>query len=394
VDAGDEARTIGQRLRRIRKARRKSLEVIAGLAGMSIATLSRIENGLRALDSRSETVALANALGIAPSELTKLPVPAPCNGDTDAGVEAVRLALWAVSRKRPGGQVVGVEELRARARAVEGSDYQRRGELLPSLIRDLHTSITAGHDVAELLKLAVLVHAQSTRGYLYIVGASLDLRREAATLAQRAAEELDESTMLGVAAWGGVIEMVAGGAFDLALEELDSVTVPTTTAESTQLAGMLSLSRSLVAAADRRPADVDAALEHAAELAQRTGQGNAYLMGFGPTNVGLWRMNAALEVKDYERAATIAENLNPAEHPSRERRATYWMDYGRALARIRGREDDAVLAFRTAEELFPMRVLRNPYVPDVLAELLARRSQRDAVGVELRGMAYRAGLPV
>jgi hypothetical protein len=104
-------------------------------------------------------------------------------------------------------------------------------------------------------------------------------------------------------------------------------------------------------------------------------------------------MNAALEVKDYERAATIGENLNPAEHPSRERRATYWMDYGRALARIRGHEDDAVRAFRTAEELFPMRVLRNPYVPDVLAELLARRSQRNAVGVELRGMAYRAGLP-
>lgn len=86
--------------------------------------------------------------------------------------------------------------------------------------------------------------------------------------------------MLGVAAWAAVIEMVAGGAFDLALEELDSVSVPTTTSESAQLAGMLSLSRSLVAAADRRPADVDAALEHAAELAQRTGQGNAYLMGF------------------------------------------------------------------------------------------------------------------
>jgi hypothetical protein len=137
------------------------------------------------------------------------------------------------------------------------------------------------------------------------VGAPLDLRREAATLAQRAAEDLDEPTMLGVAAWGAVIEMAAAGAFDLALDELDSVTVPTTTSQSTQLAGMLSLSRSLVAAADRRPADVDAALEHAAELAQRTGQGNAYLMGFGPTNVGLWRMAAALEVKDYERAATL-----------------------------------------------------------------------------------------
>ncbi|MGH3800648.1 MAG: helix-turn-helix domain-containing protein, partial [Pseudonocardiaceae bacterium] len=277
----EDARTIGARLRRIRKARGKSLRVVAGLAGMSKSKLDRIERGEVALDSRSDTVALANALGISPSELTRLPVPAPCNGDTDAAVEAVRLALMAVSRKRPRGHVVGVKELRARARAVEGSDYQRRGELLPDLIRDLHTSIMAGHDVAELLRLAVLVHAQTTRGYLYIVGAPLDLRREPATLAQRAAEDLDEPTMLGVAAWGAVIEMLAAGAFDLAQDELDSVTVPITSPESTQLAGMLALSRSLVAAADKRPGDVEAALDHAAELAQRTGQGNAYLFVFG-----------------------------------------------------------------------------------------------------------------
>lgn len=395
MDAGDEARTIGRRLRQIRKARDKSLEVVAGLSGMSTATLSRIENGLRALDSRSEIVALAHALRISPSELTKLPVPAPCNGDTDAAVEAVRLALMAISCNRPGGQVVGLEELRARARAVESSDYstyRRRGEMLPGLIRDLHTSIMAGRDVAELLELAVLVYAQMTRGWLY-VSAPLDLRWQAATLAQRAAEDLDEPTMLGVAAWGAVQDMVCAGAFDLAQDELRSVTVPTNSPESMQLAGMLALTGSMVAAADRRPADMDAALDHAAELAQRTGQGNAYLMGFGPTNVGLWRMNAALELRDYERAAAIAENLNPAEHPSRERRATYWMDYGRALTRIRGRQDDAVRAFLTAEELHPLRVLRNPFVPDVLGELLIRRPGRDVLGEELRGMAYRAGLP-
>jgi len=53
---------------------------------------------------------------------------------------------------------------------------------------------------------------------------------------------------------------------------------------------MLTLSESLVAAADKRPGDMQAALEHAAELAQHTGEGNAYWMGFGPVNVGLWRM--------------------------------------------------------------------------------------------------------
>ena len=68
------------------------------------------------------------------------------------------------------------------------------------------------------------------------------------------------------------------------------------------------------------------------------------------------------------------------------------MDYGKALARVR-RRDEAVIALRKAEELFPMRVLRNPFARDVIAELVTQ-AKRDAVGRELRGMAYRAGLPV
>jgi hypothetical protein len=52
-----------------------------------------------------------------------------------------------------------------------------------------------------------------------------------------------------------------------------------------------------------------------------------------------------------------------------------------------------VLALRKAEQLFPIRVQRNPLVREVLGELLVR-SRRDAVGRELRGMACRAGLPL
>jgi len=52
-----------------------------------------------------------------------------------------------------------------------------------------------------------------------------------------------------------------------------------------------------------------------------------------------------------------------------------------------------VRALRQAELISPPRVQRNPFVRDVLAELLYR-SRRNAVGVELREMAYRAGLPV
>ena len=52
-----------------------------------------------------------------------------------------------------------------------------------------------------------------------------------------------------------------------------------------------------------------------------------------------------------------------------------------------------VIAFRRAEEIHPHRVQRDPFAREVLSELLLR-SPRGAVGRELRGMAYRAGLPV
>jgi transcriptional regulator with XRE-family HTH domain len=388
----NEARTTGARLRQIRHARRKSLRVVAGLAGISASHLSRIENGERALDRRSLIVALANALQVSPTELTTLPIPAPANGHSDAAVGAVRLALMAVGRDRPGGLVVSLTELRQRVSVTESLDYSRRGEALPGLIADLHTTIAAGQAVAELLQLAVMVHAQTVRGWLLVVGAPLDLRWQASMLARQAAEELEDPTLLGVVAWGAVVEMLASGAFELAAAELDSATVPTDTSEGLQLDGMLALSRSLVAAAAKRPGDMAAPLEYAAHVAQRTGQGNAFRMGFGPVNVGLWRMAGALEAGDPDTAIQVAEGLRPEEHPSRERRATYWMDYGRALARVR-RRDDAVMALRTAEELFPMRVLRNPFARDVIAELVAH-SRRDSLGRELRGMAYRAGLPV
>lgn len=57
----------GRVLRQIRHARGKSLETIAGLAGISASHLSRLESGERALDRRSRIVALANALEVSPA---------------------------------------------------------------------------------------------------------------------------------------------------------------------------------------------------------------------------------------------------------------------------------------------------------------------------------------
>jgi hypothetical protein len=90
---------------------------------------------------------------------------------------------------------------------------------------------------------------------------------------------------------------------------------------------------------------------------------------------------------------SIAEGLHPDQNPFPCNRVYYWVGYGCALARLRGRRDDAVRALHRAETIYPLRVRRAPFVRDPLAELLAR-SRRDAVGRELRGRAYRAGFLV
>ncbi|MGH3569050.1 MAG: helix-turn-helix domain-containing protein [Pseudonocardia sp.] len=387
-----EDRTVGQRLRAIRRWRRKSLRVIAELAGISESYLSLLERDKRVLDRRSLIVDLANALQVSPSELMQLSVPAPSDGYTDAAIDAVRGAVQAVTIGVPAGQVQPSEQLAARCTAVLDAKQRCRhaevGMTLPALIRDLHTSIAAGRDDAALLRLATVLHPQGTQAYLHGVGAPVDLCWSAARLAGDAAETLDESVSLGIAGFGQANGLLSWGSFDLARQVLRRSDPPT---EDLPLTGMLTLSESLLAAAEDRGADVDAALDQAAEIAARTGETNAHYMSFGPTNVAMWRLSVALESGDHAGAARLAEALNPEEIIAPTRRANYWVNYARAVSPMRGRQDDAVIALRRAETISADKVHRNPIALDLLV-VLRGRAHRDAVGRELRGMLYRAGL--
>jgi hypothetical protein len=193
----------------------------------------------------------------------------------------------AVSQGLSGGQVLPVEALRARVTAMVDAlcrcERQREiGAALPVLVRDLHTTITAGRDVAELLPLAAWLHTQVTVPWLRLAGASLDLCGQAVMLARQAAGEHGAAAPKGLVAAAGARLALVKGAFDIARAGLDAVSMPTNTSETMQLEGHLALRRSLVAAVDKRASDAEAALDYAAELAERTGEGNAYGLGFGP----------------------------------------------------------------------------------------------------------------
>jgi hypothetical protein len=329
---------------------------------------------------------------VAPSDLTSLPVPAPANGHADSSIAATRRALIAASAGRPRGEVQSVEQLRHRYQAAVDGDFEDRRAVLPGLIADLHTTLAQRREMAELLPLAVMIHGGPSCNFLHTSRAPADLRWQGVMLARTLAEELDDPIMLGFVAMRAANVMIgSGGAFDLASDELDATTVPTATNEGRTVNGMLALHRSLVAAAEGRPAESAAALEHAAELAART-SGDAFTIGFGPVSVGLWRMAAALECSEPDEAIRVARTVNPQEHPYPSLRALYWMDYGRALTSVR-RRDDGARALLRAEKLHPTRVLRNPFTRDTLVEL-ATYAKDDALGRAIRGMAHRAGLPV
>ncbi|HEY3896429.1 MAG TPA: helix-turn-helix transcriptional regulator [Pseudonocardiaceae bacterium] len=400
MEAGEDARTIGRRLRQIRRARGKSLRVVAGLAGMSKSHLNRIERGERALDSISEIVALANALQIASSELLRLPVPAPANGHTDSTTNAIGLALDAIEIEHPGGLVLPVVVLRDRVtRFLQQKRACRFADVaadLPGLIRDLHTTLASGTDHGELLKLAVHLHVHITRQWLIHAGAPDDLLRRVVFLARRLAQEHGEVTTLGVAGFAVADTLLAGGEFELGKTALDSLTLPPTTAANAGLVGVLTTSQAAAAELNGNPGDAAAAMDAAADMAGQFGElGGVDPLGFefGPTNVGFRQVRLALEAGEPDRAVSIAEELHPGKNPFPCNHVYHWVGYGRGLARLRGRRDDAVRALRRAETIYPLRVQRDPFVREVLAELVTH-SRRDAIGRELRGMAFRAGLPV
>ncbi|MGH3828074.1 MAG: XRE family transcriptional regulator, partial [Pseudonocardiaceae bacterium] len=267
---------------------------------------------------------------------------------------------------------------------------------LPGLIRNLHTTLATGTDHGEVLDLAVYLHVHVTRLWLVHAGAPADLVRRAVFLIRRLAQERDEAATLSVTSFAVADALLAGGAFPLAQAVLDSLTLPPTSADTAGLVSQITVTHALAAVLDGRPGDVAAPMEAAAELAERfgaTGETDSRGFVFGPVDAGIIRMWLALEADEPDQAVSVAHDVDPECHPFPVNRAHYWIQYGRALTQLRGRWADAVAALRTAENLFPTKVRRDPMVRDVLTELLTR-ARRDAVGRELRGMAYRAGLSV
>ncbi len=191
VDAG-EASAIGARARIIRRRRGLSLDVVAGLAGISESYLSVLERGQRGFNRRSLLEDLAAALGCSVVDLTGQPYLPPDRASADAlaTLPAVSIALHECSLADvPDVPARLVEQLAglvaAANRHVDETRYQIAGHDLGAVLTELHVHAVSGAPDVRRAALAALAE-----GCIVAAGIARPLGNgELSTLAAKRATE-------------------------------------------------------------------------------------------------------------------------------------------------------------------------------------------------------------
>jgi hypothetical protein len=153
--------------------------------------------------------------------------------------------------------------------------------------------------------------------------------------------------------------------------------------------GALLLRAALAAAGREDRATALGLLDEATDTARRLGaDGNAATTAFGPTNVVLHRVAAAVSLGDAGTAVTLAATVDLANVQLPERKAALYLDVAQAYNQW-DKHDRAFDAIRTAEHIAPEEVRYRPAVHRILHDLLRRspphlqprvRRYADAVG--------------
>jgi hypothetical protein len=129
-------------------------------------------------------------------------------------------------------------------------------------------------------------------------------------------------------------------------------------------------------------------LDEAASAGRRLGRDGNYLWtAFGPTNVAVHRVSAALELGDGGTAVEFAKAVRSAQLPVLERRAHHLLDIARGYG-LWGKPTEATRTLLVAEKLAPEEVRIQPGVRTLVADLLHKQPRHIP---ELRALAGRVG---
>lgn len=394
--AGDS--TIGGRIKARRQLLGLSLRHAADRAGLSASTWSRIENGLISADNRVTLAKIAEALKCSATDLAGQPgTPMDALGAETSGAayETIRAVIESDLRYRPTVDGPPLAELRREVDLVSDlrakCDYLGAAQHLPAMIRGLHAA-SYGRERVEALR--ALIVATDDASFVVRYAGQPAAACLVAERAQQAAEALEDPVMLGLASWSRSHAATGCGLFErgftiadqAARDLLPHLEQP----DAAEMYGALLLQTAFASYAIGNTAEGEERIAEAERLAERTGDSNALRLMFGPTNIRLWRISVETDAGDPVQAVAIARDTNPHAVPRIARQTAFYLDTGRALAHL-GKDQEAVRMLLAAERIAPQRIRNSPLAAEAARGLL-ERVQRNATGVELRGLCERLGI--
>ncbi|MEU8270774.1 helix-turn-helix domain-containing protein [Sphaerisporangium sp. NPDC049002] len=398
---------IGQRIARARKRRGLSQRVLAELVGRSESWLSQVERGQRGVDSHAVLGNLAGILGVPIGNLT-----ASEAGNTMAEYAAaagIRQAMMgydglaSVIDPRH-GEVTHEsltwlsEELRTVNQLYQATRYDEAGRRLPGLI--VATEIASRNAPAGERRACHTLRAltyHSTATTLSRVG-EVELAWTAGDRSLSAAEDAEKPVLAAVSAYrlGYVfvrlnepekalqIAVRAAEALERSLKRSDP--------EHMSVLGGLYLVAVTAAATQFDRGAVDGFLRQARRVADVLGgDRNDFWTAFGPTNVTIHELSAAVTFADAKQAISTGERLDVSHLASGllGRRAQVHLDLARAYA-VQRKDAASVNMLLAAERISPELVRYDTRTAELLAQLVKREHRPSTP--ELRGLAHRAGV--
>jgi transcriptional regulator with XRE-family HTH domain len=384
----DDHLSIGERIAFYRRRRGLTQPVLAGLVGRSVDWVGKVERGERQLRRLDVLTVVARALRVEISDLVGQPVLVE-DVELNDDIPAVRDALMAPRRlsrilyanTRDGESPDPV----AAARFTEGvcSEYQggRLGGViagLPGLIRTAQRlEDAAGPAEKGRAAWAVSARVHHLAATTLAKVGEVDLAWIAAERAMHAADEADDPLVLASAARSGTHALLMTGRY------ADALDLGTTATEwlrgrlsakdpaALSLIGMLNLRTAVAAARQHDRQTANELLGRAAYAASVLGRdANYWQTGFGPTNVELHRLSAALDLGDVPYVVAHGPKVR-ADHLPAERGVTHLIDLARAHSLVA--DDGAALdALMTAEQTAPSLVRHSPIVRETVKDLHRR----------------------
>jgi transcriptional regulator with XRE-family HTH domain len=395
--AGDHF-TVGERIAFYRRRRGLTQGVLAQLVGRSEDWLSKIERNERDLRRLDMLTEVARALRVSVGDLLGTPVLVEDGRPTDDNIPAVRDALMnhrRLSRTLFGGTVDAPDLTSAEVFTRAGwDDYQagRIGRVIAALPGLLMTAQQLDDHADQRAELIAARTYHLTASTLSKVGES-DLAWLAAERAMAAAEKSGSPLALASAARAGTHALLSNGRFE------DAMHLGRTAVEwlkdnlrdddpaALSITGMLYLRTATAAARRQDRATSKELLDRAAEYASRLGRDeNQWHTMFGPTNVALHRIAAALDLGDVEWVIQHAPGVDTSG-VNTERRVAHKIDLARAYSWT-ARDDEALAALLAAEQSAP-QIVRHSAVVRETVKTLHRRGHAHGTNKALLNLAER-----